>query len=363
MKSQCAVSPTDRSATVATLESTVQALVTPGKGILAADESLPTITKRLTAQNIPSTEETRRAYRELLFTTPALAECISGAILFDETLRQKTSAGISFPSFLARNGIVPGIKVDRGTINLPGFPGEKITMGLDGLRERLAEYREVGAQFTKWRATFLIGDRSPSAACLAANARSLAVFAAMSQEADLVPIVEPEVLMDGTHGMERCEEVMAVTLRRVFDALSEHRVILEWMILKTSMVLPGLLSHEHVDVTGIAEATLRCLRRHVPAAVPGIVFLSGGQIDRDATARLNAICRTTGAPWPLSFSFGRALQSRPLVLWKGRAENVRAAQEALQHRAQCNRAAVRGSYSAAVEATPAVAAEPIARSA
>jgi len=357
-----AVSPSQASTAAATLASTARALVAPGKGILAADESLSTISKRLAAQNIPSTEETRRAYRELLFTTPGLSEFISGAILFDETIRQKTSAGILFPDFLASHGIVPGIKVDRGTIGLPGFPGEKFTTGLDGLRERLAEYRQLGARFTKWRATFLIGDGSPSDASLAANAVALAVFAALSQEAELVPIVEPEVLMDGDHGIARCEDVMAVTLQRVFDALITQHVILEGMILKTAMVLPGLRSQERWDVTAIADATLRCLRRHVPAAVPGIVFLSGGQNDQDATARLNAICRTPGAPWPLSFSFGRALQNGPLAAWNGRAENVRGAQQALRHRASCNSAAVRGTYSAATEAEPVKPGEAIARS-
>jgi len=277
--------------------STAAALVAPGKGILAADESLPTIGKRFKALEIPSTEENRRAYRELLFTTPGLGEFISGAILFDETIRQKTGGGVSMPEILAAQGIIPGIKVDKGTMALAGFAGEKITQGLDGLRERLAEYRELGARFTKWRAVIAIGENLPTRSCVEANARALALFAALSQEAGLVPIVEPEVLMDGNHTLARCEEVTSTTLQTVFAALFDHRVVLEGMLLKTGMVLSGKDCAEQADAGKVAEATIRCMRRAVPAAVPGIVFLSGGQSDVAATKRLNAICRADGVPW------------------------------------------------------------------
>ena len=329
--------------------STAAALVAPGKGILAADESLPTIGKRFKALNIPSTEENRRAYRELLFTTPGLGEFISGAILFDETIRQKTSGGVSMPQILAAQGIIPGIKVDKGTVALPGFAGEKITQGLDGLRERLAEYRKLGARFTKWRAVIAIGENLPTAACIEANARALALFAALSQEAGLVPIVEPEVLMDGDHTLARGEEVTGATLQTVFAALSDHRVVLEGMLLKTGMVLSGKDCAEQADAGTVAEATIRCLRRTVPAAVPGIVFLSGGQSDVAATERLNAICQTGGVPWKLSFSFGRALQDAAMKTWQGSPANVAAAQAALRHRATCNGLAVQGKYSAQAE--------------
>ena len=290
------------------LQATVAALLVPGKGILAADESFPTIGKRFAALKIPSTEENRRAYRELLFTTPGLEEFISGAILYDETTSQRTAMGESLPGVLTSRGIIPGVKVDEGTIGLANFADEKITGGLDGLRERLLTYRELGARFTKWRAVIAIGDGRPTAACIAANARVLALYAALSQEAGLVPIVEPEVLMDGTHPLARCEEVTAITLDAVFAALAEHRVALRGMLLKTGMVLPGKDCLQQVDAGIMAEATLRCLLQAVPAAVPGIVFLSGGQGDVEATERLNAICRVAGAPWRLSFSFGRALQ-------------------------------------------------------
>lgn len=331
-----------------TLESTAQALVTPGKGILAADESLPTIGKRFAALEIPSTEENRRAYRELLFTTPDLAEFISGAILFDETIRQQAGR-VAMPEALLRQGIIPGIKVDKGTTALAGSADEKLTQGLDGLRERLAEYRERGARFTKWRAVLAIGDGRPTVACLEANARGLALFAAMSQEAGLVPIVEPEVLMDGDHTLARCEEVTSATLNRVFAALSEHHVVLEAMLLKTGMVLAGRDGPRLPAVGEVAEATIRCLRRVVPAAVPGIVFLSGGQGDVAATERLNAICAAGGAPWTLSFSFGRALQDLALQTWRGSPLNAPAAQAALRHRARCDGLAVRGKYSATAE--------------
>ena len=333
----------------ATLESTTQALLITAKGLLAADESFPTIGKRFKALDIPSTEESRRSYREMLFTTPGLHEFISGVILFDETIRQRTKDGIPLQDFLAGQGIVPGIKVDKGTIALPNFTGEKFTQGLDGLRERLGEYRELGARFTKWRAVIAIGAGLPTAACLQANAHVLALFAALSQEAGLVPIVEPEVLMDGTHTRARCEEVTLKTLEFVFDALFDQHVALEWMLLKTGMVLSGKDCPQQAEVEEVAEATIRCLLRSVPAAVPGIVFLSGGQSDEAATHRLNAICRVGDVPWKLSFSFGRALQTPALKIWKGSADNVAAAQAALQHRAQCNGLAVEGKYAEQME--------------
>jgi fructose-bisphosphate aldolase class I len=329
-----------------TLESTVTALLAPGKGILAADESLPTIGKRFAALKISFTEENRRSYRELLFVTPGLGDAISGVILFDETTRQKTASGASLPALLAGQHIIPGIKVDAGTMALPGFTGEKITQGLDGLRERLAAYRELGACFAKWRAVMAISDRLPTTGALAANAHALARFAALSQEAGLVPIVEPEVLMDGNHSLARCEEVMGATLNIVFATLIEQRVALETMLLKTGMVLPGKECTQQFGVAAVAEATLRCLRRTVPAAVPGIMFLSGGQKDVAATERLNAICRVVGAPWRLSFSYGRALQDAALKTWQGAPANVAAAQAALLHRARCNGLAVQGKYSA-----------------
>jgi len=331
------------------MESTVAALLASGKGILAADESLPTIGKRFAALQIPSTEENRRAYRELLFTTPGLGEFISGTILFDETIRQKTGEGVSMPGLLAGQGILPGIKVDKGTIALPGFAGEKITQGLDGLRERLVAYRELGARFTKWRSVIAIGEGLPTTACIEANALMLALFAALSQEAGLVPIVEPEVLMDGNHPIARCEEITNATLKVVFATLCDHRVVLEAMLLKTSMVLPGKDCPEQAGPEAVAEATIHCMRRAVPAAVPGIVFLSGGQSDVVATERLNAICRVGGVPWKLSFSFGRALQDTAMRIWKGSPANAAAAQAALRHRARCNRRAVQGTYSEQAE--------------
>jgi fructose-bisphosphate aldolase class I len=334
---------TDRAATV-------QALLAPGKGVLAADESFPTIGKRFKALDIPSTEESRRAYRELLFTTPGLNEGISGVILFDETIRQRTAGGVPLASYLAQHDMIPGIKVDKGTAALPGFDGEKFTQGLDGLRERLGEYRELGARFTKWRAVIAIGPHTPTTACIDANARALALFAALSQEAGLVPFVEPEILMNGNHGIDRCADVTGTTLTAVFAALVEHRVELTSMLLKTGMIVSGGDSPEQAGPDQVAEATLRCFRRVVPAAVPGIVFLSGGQSDELATERLNAICRAgTDAPWKLSFSFGRALQAPAMSAWKGHAANVAAAQAALHRRARFNHLAVQGKYSAALE--------------
>jgi len=335
--------------TTHTIESTVAALIAPGKGILAADESLPTIGKRFAALNIPSTAENRRAYRELLFTTPGLGEFISGAIVFDETIHQRTGGGAALLEVLARQNIVAGIKVDGGTTALPGFAGEKMTQGLDGLRERLAGYREFGLRFTKWRAVIAIGEHRPTPAGIAANAQTLALFAALSQEAGLVPIVEPEVLQDGHHSLARCEEVTSTVLKTVFAALFEQRVRLEGLLLKTGMVLSGKDCPQPADLGTMAAATIRCLRRVVPAAVPGIVFLSGGQSDLAATARLNAICRLGGAPWPLSFSFGRALQDAALKTWQGSLANVAAAQAELHQRAQCNGLAVQGKYAVELE--------------
>jgi fructose-bisphosphate aldolase class I len=332
-----------------TMKSTVAALLASGKGILAADESLPTIEKRFKALNLPCTEENRRVYREMLFTTPGLGGFISGVILFDETIRQRAKAGVPMTEILTAQGIVPGIKVDKGTIALANFAGEKITQGLDGLRDRLIEYRQLGARFTKWRAVLAPGEHTPTHPCLEANARTLALFAALSQEAGLVPIVEPEVLMDGNHPIARCEEVAGAALKSVFAALIEHRVVLEQMLLKTSMILSGAECPEQADVAEVAETTHRCLCRFVPAAVPGIMFLSGGQGDEAATGRLHAICRAGDVPWTLSFSFGRALQAPALKIWKGIAGNVPAAQAALHHRAKCNGFAVQGKYSARIE--------------
>jgi fructose-bisphosphate aldolase class I len=333
------------------LESVARELVTAGKGILAADESFPTIEKRFKSINVPSTEENRRNYRELLFTTPELGEFISGVILFDETMRQSTQHGTSLPAVLARQGIFPGIKVDKGTVALAGFPGEKSTEGLDGLRERLAEYRTLGARFAKWRAVFTIGPGIPSTGGILANAHALARYAAACQEMGLVPIVEPEVLMDGLHTIGRCEEVTAEVLRSVFRALYEQRVVLEGTLLKPNMVLPGKNCPEKATVREVAQSTLRCLQRTVPAALPGIVFLSGGQTPVQASEHLNAMNVSALHPWELSFCYGRALQEPALAAWKGAHANVGAAQRSLYHRAQCNGAARHGNYSPEMEGT------------
>jgi fructose-bisphosphate aldolase class I len=332
-----------------TPESTVQALLAAGKGILAADESFPTIGKRFKELGIESTEENRRAYREMLFTTAGLGRSISGAILFDETIHQKASGGQPMAEILEAQGIVPGIKVDEGAVNLPGFPGEKMTLGLDRLRERLAEYRQLGARFTKWRAVIGIGKESPTEGCIDTNACALALFAALSQEAGMVPIVEPEILMDGDHTIERCEEVVTFTLKAVFRALFLQRVVLEKMVLKTGMVLAGQDCKKQAGDPEVAEATIRCFRRSVPAAVPGIVFLSGGQSDVPATRRLNAICLTNDLPWRLTFSYGRALQDAAMKTWGGSSRKVAAGQAALRKRAKLNGLAVRGSYSDRME--------------
>jgi fructose-bisphosphate aldolase, class I len=331
------------------LAATATALVAPGKGILAADESSGTIAKRFKSIQVESTEEHRRAYRELLFTTEGAAEHISGVILYDETIRQRAADGTPLPETLTRQGIIPGIKVDKGTTGLAGFPGEKVTEGLDGLADRLAEYLELGARFTKWRAVITIGERIPTAGCIRANAEALARFAASSQEAGLVPIVEPEVLMDGDHPIERCDVATRDTLDEVFAALRRHRVRLDGMLLKPNMVVSGSDSPTQAGVDQVAAATLACLRDGVPASVPGIVFLSGGQSDQAATAHLNAMNRLGGAPWQLSFSYGRALQAPALKAWKGDPANARAAQQAFLHRARLNGAARSGSYTEAME--------------
>jgi fructose-bisphosphate aldolase, class I len=331
------------------MQETAKALVARGKGILAADESSPTIEKRFKTIGVSSTEENRRTYRNLLFTTPGLGSYISGVILFDETLRQAGPDGRSFTEVLKAQGIIPGIKVDKGTKPLAGFPGDKITEGLDGLRERFAEYSKLGAQFSKWRAVFTIGPNMPSANCIDSNAEALGRFAALSQEAGLVPIVEPEVLMDDDRPLEPHLAVTEAALNAVFQALQRHHVQLEAMLLKPNMVVPGKGCPQQVGDEQIADATLTCMRRHVPAAVPGIVFLSGGQSAIAATERLNEMNRRGNAPWQLSFSYGRALQAPALSAWKGRAENMAAAQAALEHRARCNSAARSGSYTSGME--------------
>jgi fructose-bisphosphate aldolase class I len=329
-----------KTTSLSTLDATAIALVAPSKGLLAADESFPTIAKRFAPLGIASTEENRRAYREMLFSAPALGKFISGAILFDETLRQKSADGTRLATLLERQGIIPGIKVDAGTIDFPNFPGEKFTLGLDGLRARLKEYHDLGARFTKWRAVLAIGAGLPTSTCIAANAQQLALFAALSQEAGLVPIVEPEILMDGDHTIERCAAVTDDTLRVVFAALSAHRVRLEAMLLKPAMVLPGSKSPNTATDDAIAAHTLRALLRGVPTLVPGIVFLSGGQTPSQATARLAAIHRAGAAPWALTFSFGRALQVAALDTWRGDSKNITAAQTALLSAAQQNSRAV-----------------------
>jgi len=333
----------------ANLESVARNLVAPGKGILAADESTPTIEKRFKSIGVASTEENRRAYRDILFTTAGVGEFISGVILFDETIRQKTRDGRTFVKALEQQGIIPGIKVDKGAKPMANFPGEKVTEGLDGLRERLAEYRKLGARFAKWRAVISIGDKIPTRRCIETNAELLARYAALSQEADIVPIVEPEVLMDGTHTIERYFEVTQQTLESVFHALYEHRVSLEGMLLKPNMVLSGKDCPQQASVQEVAEATVRCMKRVVPAAVPGLVFLSGGQTDLQATEHLNAMNRLDEVPWQLSFSYGRALQAPVLKAWKGEPANVADAQRAFHHRALCNSKARFGKYTEAME--------------
>jgi fructose-bisphosphate aldolase class I len=333
----------------APLIATAQALMAPGKGLLAMDESVGTCNRRLAEVGIAQTEESRRRYRELLVTAPGLSEAISGAILFDATLHQKTADGVSFVDVLRADGIVVGIKVDAGAKALAGHAGEQVTEGLDGLRERLAHYASLGVRFAKWRAVLTVGDGLPSRACILANAHALARYAALCQEAQLVPIVEPEVLMEGGHTLARCSDVTTEVLHQVFEQLYRQGVALEGMVLKPNMVLPGLSSGATASLEEVADATLSCLRRTVPAAVAGIAFLSGGQSAELATARLNAMHLRTGLPWPLSFSFGRALQQPALGLWAGSDSNRVAAQNALLHRARCNGAAVRGAWRPAME--------------
>jgi len=358
------------------LTDTAKALVADHKGLLAMDESDPTCNKRFAKLNIPQTLEARRAYRELIITTPSLAECISGVILYDETIRQQKKDGTPFLKILADAGIIPGIKVDTGAKDLAAHPGEKITEGLDGLRDRLAEYFQMGARFAKWRAVITIGDGIPSRSCIEANAHALARYAALCQEAGIVPVVEPEALMDGDHSLEVCRKVTEEVLRNVFIQLNCQRVLLEGMILKPNMVLPGMTCppHQEVkevgageqqyqvrladrqpdeeqDIDEVANITVKSLWRTVPAAVPGIAFLSGGQSPELATARLNLMNLRfkSQLPWALSFSFARAIQQPALEIWHGQEANIKAAQQALLHRARCNRAARRGEYSAAME--------------
>jgi len=326
-----------------------RAIVASGKGILAADESSPTIKKRFDSIHVESTEENRRRYRQMLFTTKGAEQFVSGVILFDETIRQSTDDGTPFPKLLSERGILPGIKVDKGAKPLALAPEEKVTEGLDGLRDRIGEYVSLGAKFAKWRAVITIGDGIPSDYCLDANAHALARYAALCNEGGLVPIVEPEVLMDGDHTLERCFEVTERTLRKLFQALYDQRVPLEETILKPNMVISGSGCPERAGVREVAEATIECFMRCVPAALPGIVFLSGGQGDVEATAHLNEMNKIGGFPWEISFSYGRALQAPPLKAWAGKPENVPAAQRAYLHRARCNGAARSGSWTEEME--------------
>ena len=330
---------------------TAKMLVANDKGLLAMDESTPTCNKRFDKLGIPQTEETRRSYRELIVTTPGLGESISGAILYDETIRQQKKDGTPFIKIIIDAGIIPGIKVDTGAKGMAGYPGEKITEGLDGLRERLKEYFKMGARFAKWRAVIAIDENIPTKVCIQANAHALARYAALCQEQGLVPIVEPEVLMDGEHTLEKCSEVTEEVLRTVFNQLYAQRVNLEGMILKPNMVLPGLSCPRQETVDEVADATVKCLLRSVPASVPGIAFLSGGQSAELASARLNAmnVKFRSRLPWALAFSFARAIQQPALEIWLGKGKNILAAQKALYHRARCNLAARRGEYNSLFE--------------
>lgn len=330
---------------------TAGTLVAGDRGLLAMDESTPTCNRRFALLGIPETEVARRAYREMLVTTPGLGGCISGVILYDETIRQRRRDGTPFVKAIIDAGMIPGIKVDTGVTDLAGHPEEQIAEGLDGLRDRLEEYARMGARFAKWRSVFVVDEMLPSRGCIEANAQALARYAALCQEAGLVPVVEPEVLMDGAHTLERCAEVTEEVLRAVFIHLCNQRVMLEGMLLKPNMVLPGLTFPKQEGVDDVADATVRCLLRAVPAAVPGIAFLSGGQPAELATARLNAmnVRYKARAPWALSFSFARAIQQPALEIWRGNEANVLKAQKALYHRARCNQAARRGEYSAGME--------------
>ncbi len=332
------------------LREIAQKMVATGKGILAADESSGTIKKRFDSINTESSEQNRRDYREFLFrTTDAMKEYISGVILFDETLRQKAADGTSLCQLICETGAIPGIKVDTGAKDLAGSPGEKITEGLDGLRERFAEYHQLGARFAKWRAVINIGPGIPTQNCLNANAHSLARYAALAQEAGIVPIVEPEVIMDGDHDIDRCFEVTSAALKALFSALEEQNVMLEGVILKPNMVLSGSTCAVQASDEEIAEKTIRCFKENVPSALPGIVFLSGGQSDKQATSRLNAMNKIADLPWKLSFSYGRALQAAPLKAWCGKPKNVTAAQSAFAHRARMNGLAACGKWEASLE--------------
>ncbi len=332
------------------LNAVARAIVAPQKGVLAADESSPTIKKRFDSIKVESTEESRRRYREILFTSEGIERYIGGVILFDETLRQTTRDGKPLAQLLSDRGITPGIKVDKGATPLALFPGDKVTEGLDGLRERLAEYKQLGAKFAKWRAVINIDERTvPSPFGIRANAHALARYAALCQEVGLVPIVEPEVLMDGAHDIDRCEAVTSQLLGAVFNELDAHRVVFDGMLLKPNMVIPGLKCPEQASAPEVAQATLRCLLRYVPAAVPGIVFLSGGQSPADATDNLNAMNAMGRWPWQLSFSYGRALQAPVLAAWQGKEANVHAAQQALRRRSELNGLARDGKYNRSME--------------
>ena len=332
------------------LENTARALVAPGKGILAADESFGTIGKRFEAVGIESSEDSRRAYREMLFTTPNIGEYLSGVILFEETLRQKASDGRPLAKVLEDQGIIPGIKVDKSTVPMPLSPNEKFTQGLDGLHDRLSEYRELGARFTKWRAVITIGGGIPTKSCVEANAEALALYAAFAQDHDLVPIVEPEVLIDGDHSIEQSYEATLWTLHETFDEIHDHGVELSALLLKPNMVISGKEASDQANVEEVARYTVECLLRTVPPAVPGIVFLSGGQTDLQATQHLNAMNTIyEGLPWELSFSYARALQGQPMEIWGGKAENIERAQKIFHHRARMNSAARDGRYSEEME--------------
>ena len=339
-------------AKVSGMHDTAKALLTPGKGILAADENLPVISERFAAIGLHSTVQNRRAYREMLFTSPHIADFISGVILFDATIHQQTADGIPMVDVLKKQGIIPGITVDRGTKAFALFPGERITEGIDGLRYRLAEYKERGARFTKWRAVLKIGHQIPTQTCIAANANLLACFAALSQEAGLVPVIEPEVLIEGDHPLSVCEEITHRVLRTVFHTLEDYRVDLTAVILKTNMVTPATYCRQQASAQQVAQATLHCLHRSVPAEVPGIVFLSGGQTEVQATERLNAISRLSNGPWRLSFSFGRALKDSALRTWNGIGANLPEAQWVFLHRAWCNCLALHGKYDHEMENSP-----------
>jgi fructose-bisphosphate aldolase class I len=334
----------------ALLSKTAAAMVAKGKGVLAADESSGTCEKRFKSVNVESTEENRRAYRNLLFSTPGIEQFLSGVILFDETARQKAVDGSAIPDYLAKKGIIPGIKVDKGTVQLPlALQGELVTDGLDGLAKRLDEYFKMGCRFAKWRAVITIGENMPSSACITANAHMLARYAAACQAASIVPMIEPEVLLDGSHSAERSEAVHEATLRATYAALADYNVSVEHLILKTSMVVSGKDNPRQAGVDEVAERTVRVLKRTVPAAQPGIVFLSGGQSDEAATAHLNAMASMSGLPWPLTFSYSRALQNPALKTWRGQSANVAAAQKAFHHRAHMNGLAAQGRWKQELE--------------